>query len=784
MPDQSQRTPIGWQQDRHGYPNPTSIVWEAKQRDEPYPRLVCLASGEIYAGDGATPPTSLFGSALGQQGPKGDPGDPGPKGDTGDPGANGLNGSPGAPGAAGAAGAAGVDGRTILSGTGVPGGGVGVNGDFYIRNPTTAPVLYGPKTGGAWGSGISMVGPQGPIGATGPQGPPGTGGSVDLSALTARVALLEQLGFYNVEAAVNVVGNDSTDCTVGLQSIISYFGGFNVPIRLRFNGVGGRVYRHTGLDIAHSSIYLEGVGRDACVLNYRGSGAKTAVHWHGTDEGDYSGRLEHGGALQMTFTNNGSQDSIAFAIDNATDMLFDHIRFEGYRGKGSCIKGRNWADSDMMEIAADFCGGIADTDLDWALFDLSGEADGEWACDRLRWWGGRIENCAGRIFDCRAANGHFVAKILLVGTKIESSVLGSNGFGGSEIQGAAFYLSQVLGFEYLAAEITLQGKRDEIAYLIPRMFHLDSCYGVTIQGQISMGAVDDEPKVFDSIFDVVGGSGFTFDVKFSNGDDTGVSLPNRLFKFTGGVTNVYRDGTMWVFDASGFAAFASVDSGTFTNTLMINDTLASARQLFSGARVVTASGNVLATDAGATIVVNSATEVDLTLLANTIPMNTAFRVVSIGAGGVNVLTSGGAAIEIPASASLTLRQFESLTLWRRSGNTFDIVASNFGPGDRVKTTTAATGTVDLDWYDGDVFRLVLTGNVTLTMSHLAAATKTIIFVQGGVSGNYTVTWPATVKWPGGTPPTIDVGGVGHDTVISLFYDGFALRGNFVGNEYA
>lgn len=55
----------------------------------------------------------------------------------------------------------------ILSGTVAPTGTTGVNGDFYIQNPSTSPVLYGPKASGAWPTGISMVGPQGVAGAQG-----------------------------------------------------------------------------------------------------------------------------------------------------------------------------------------------------------------------------------------------------------------------------------------------------------------------------------------------------------------------------------------------------------------------------------------------------------------------------------------------------------------------------------------------------------------------------------------------------------------------------------------
>jgi hypothetical protein len=62
-------------------------------------------------------------------------------------------------GPSGANGVNGTDGKTILNGINNPSGGNGVNGDFYINTSTNQ--LFGPKTGGAWGSGVSLVGPSG-----------------------------------------------------------------------------------------------------------------------------------------------------------------------------------------------------------------------------------------------------------------------------------------------------------------------------------------------------------------------------------------------------------------------------------------------------------------------------------------------------------------------------------------------------------------------------------------------------------------------------------------------
>jgi hypothetical protein len=62
----------------------------------------------------------------------------------------------------------GSDGRTILNGSGVPGAGLGNNGDFYID--TASWDIYGPKTAGAWGAGTSLIGTTGGAGAQGVYG--------------------------------------------------------------------------------------------------------------------------------------------------------------------------------------------------------------------------------------------------------------------------------------------------------------------------------------------------------------------------------------------------------------------------------------------------------------------------------------------------------------------------------------------------------------------------------------------------------------------------------------
>jgi hypothetical protein len=73
-----------------------------------------------------------------------------------------LQGQQGIIGPIGPTGPTGANGNTLLNGTGAPANTLGNNGDFYLD--TAANMMYGPKTGGAWPAGFSIIGPAGPPG--------------------------------------------------------------------------------------------------------------------------------------------------------------------------------------------------------------------------------------------------------------------------------------------------------------------------------------------------------------------------------------------------------------------------------------------------------------------------------------------------------------------------------------------------------------------------------------------------------------------------------------------
>ncbi len=132
------------------------------------------ATGDFYA-----KASGAWGAAVANLvGPAGSQGDAGPQGIQGVAGAAGSDGADGAPGANGADGADGVDGAdgfSFLTSPGVPGSGLGNDGDKAV-NEATGDVYS--KAGGSWSAtGGNLKGPQGDQGVQGVQGDPGAAGA-------------------------------------------------------------------------------------------------------------------------------------------------------------------------------------------------------------------------------------------------------------------------------------------------------------------------------------------------------------------------------------------------------------------------------------------------------------------------------------------------------------------------------------------------------------------------------------------------------------------------------
>jgi hypothetical protein len=89
-----------------------------------------------------------------------------------------------------------------------------------------------------------------------------------------------------------------------------------------------------------------------------------------------------------------------------------------------------------------------------------------------------------------------------------------------------------------------------------------------------------------------------------------------------------------------------------------------------------------------------------------------------------------------------------------------------------------TGATDFDISVANVHYATLTGAATVTFSNPPAAGQTgSLFIELTNGGSDTITWPASVEWPGGTAPTLTAAGV--DALVFVTRDGGTTYRGFV-----
>lgn len=82
----------------------------------------------------------------------------------------------------------------------------------------------------------------------------------------------------------------------------------------------------------------------------------------------------------------------------------------------------------------------------------------------------------------------------------------------------------------------------------------------------------------------------------------------------------------------------------------------------------------------------------------------------------------------------------------------------------------------IDWTAGNKQKSTLTGNCTFTFSpEPSGPCNLVLKLVQDATGSRTVTWPADVKWPGGTAPTLTTAANSID-IVSFYYDGTDFYG--------
>jgi hypothetical protein len=99
------------------------------------------------------------------------------------------------------------------------------------------------------------------------------------------------------------------------------------------------------------------------------------------------------------------------------------------------------------------------------------------------------------------------------------------------------------------------------------------------------------------------------------------------------------------------------------------------------------------------------------------------------------------------------------------------------------TVTANTSTAyTIDNTNGTLQILTLTGNCTFTFPTATAGKSFTLFLKQDATGSRTVTWPASVKWPSGTAPTITATASKADKYV-FTADGSSWAGSNAGQNY-
>jgi hypothetical protein len=121
-----------------------------------------------------------------------------------------------------------------------------------------------------------------------------------------------------------------------------------------------------------------------------------------------------------------------------------------------------------------------------------------------------------------------------------------------------------------------------------------------------------------------------------------------------------------------------------------------------------------------------------------------------GALTINVTAVSGSGTFANWSIGLSASGAGDVTLTNKT-----IEAGTFTNGYTEEVATANTSTAyTIDLAGGSVQILTLTGNCTFTFPTATAGQSFILLLKQDGTGGRTVTWPAAVKWPGGTAPTI------------------------------
>lgn len=196
--------------------------------------------------------------------------------------------------------------------------------------------------------------------------------------------------------------------------------------------------------------------------------------------------------------------------------------------------------------------------------------------------------------------------------------------------------------------------------------------------------------------------------------------------------------------AAGVVAVEGVNIVTTSSTDTLTNKTLTAPKFADAGFIADANGNELVVFQTITSAVN---EIDISNSAT-------------GSGPIIAVTGGDANIDLNLTPKGTGKVKSTETHEFATEAVFDAEVDNGNSG------TADT----IDWGAGNKQKSTLTGNVTYTFTAPSGPCNLLLKLVQDATGSRTATWPATVKWPSGTAPTLTTTANAID-IVTFYYDG-------------
>jgi hypothetical protein len=114
------------------------------------------------------------------------------------------------------------------------------------------------------------------------------------------------------------------------------------------------------------------------------------------------------------------------------------------------------------------------------------------------------------------------------------------------------------------------------------------------------------------------------------------------------------------------------------------------------------------------------------------------------------------------------------------------ISTTGGGKEGTAASTATTGATNLSLTSGNVQVLTLAVSTTITLSGATSGTacSLSLYIKQDGTGGRTVTWPASIKWPGGAAPVLSTAANTIDLIVLETLDGGTTwYGTLAGADY-